>query len=80
MNYYEESHYRFRVGYMIASRLFGLQSFPVPADFGLLVTRQNVERHLNHQRRDLKKYLEAHHLSNPIPGRLNETSKAEAVK
>ena len=57
MNYYEESHYRFRVGYMIAARLFGLQSFPVPADFGLLVTRQNVERHLNHQRRDLKNIL-----------------------
>jgi hypothetical protein len=62
LNYYEESHYRFRVGDMIVARLFNLDSETLPNDFGVLVTRQNVERHLEKQKRELNQYLQSHHL------------------
>lgn len=60
-NYLEESHYRFRVGDMITSRLFG-KGKNVPDDFGALVTRQNVASHLKKQKNELQQYLKSNHL------------------
>ena len=62
MNYYEPTHYRFRVGDMIVKRIFGAGSASVPADFGVLVTRKNANRHLENQRQELARYLRESHL------------------
>jgi len=62
LNYYEESHYRYRVGDMIIDRLYGNASVKAPPDFGEWVTRQNIHRHLDKQKQELETYLEAQHL------------------
>ena len=62
MNYYEESHYRYRVGDMIIKRIFGGGAVDVPDDFGVLVTRENVGRHVKQQKRELEQYLKARNL------------------
>jgi len=61
LNYYEESHYRFRVGDMIIDRIFG-DGKNTPDGFGFLVTAQNVESHLKKQKNELEKYLEKYGL------------------
>lgn len=60
LNYYEESHYRYRVGDMILKRIFGNNDAQVPNDFGLLVTRDNATHHIEKQRHDLEQYLKIH--------------------
>lgn len=45
-NYWDSSHYREEVGDLILNRLFSYQSQTVPEDFGVLITRENVESHL----------------------------------
>ncbi len=44
--YHETSHYREMVGDMMLGRMFGYPQVAVPADFGVLVTRRNVDDHL----------------------------------
>jgi len=44
--YYETSHYRPIVGAMILARMLHDTSVKVPADFGVLVTRENVDAHI----------------------------------
>jgi hypothetical protein len=56
-NYYEDWHYRYLIGDMIIQRIFGNGSISVPADFGVLVTKDNVENHLNKQKLEAEKYL-----------------------
>jgi hypothetical protein len=52
--YYEPSHYRFVTGDMILGRIFGGETGRMPPqDFGVLVTRENVENHLRELRRRL---------------------------
>lgn len=58
LNYYEESHYRYLVSDMIVARIFGDHAVKVPDGFGVLVTRQNIDRHLKNQRRELEQYLQ----------------------
>jgi hypothetical protein len=62
LNYYEESHYRYRVGDMIAKRIYGDGNIDIPNDFGVLVTRQNITRHLEKQKLELEQYLKARNL------------------
>ena len=62
LNYYEESHYRYRVGDRIIERIFGDGAARLPDDFGVLVTRQNVGGHLEQQKHELEAYVKAHHL------------------
>jgi hypothetical protein len=62
INYYEESHYRYRVGDMMIERMFGGASTAAPDDFGVRVTRQNVRRHLESQKFELAEYLKVQHL------------------
>ncbi len=52
--YYETSHYRPIVGDMIIARIFGEKDTAVPADFGVLVTPENIEQHLEALRRQVR--------------------------
>ncbi len=58
MNYYEESHYRYRLGDMIINRIYGVGPLKAPEDFGVFVTRQNVAQHVEKQKQELKRYLQ----------------------
>jgi hypothetical protein len=44
--YYETSHYRRNVGALMLAFMLDDSSVKVPADFGVLVTRNNIEQHL----------------------------------
>jgi hypothetical protein len=48
--YYEISHYRQPVGRLIAARIFGDQAVYVPSNFGVFVTRSNVEAIVDERR------------------------------
>lgn len=53
--YYETSHYRLIVGDMMLKRMFGYPSqVRVPSDFGVLVTKKNVDHHIKMLRRQLQ--------------------------
>ncbi|GAB6268704.1 MAG: hypothetical protein STSR0002_14460 [Smithella sp.] len=54
MNFYEEVHFRYRVGDMIIKRLFGAGTIELPDDFGVLVTKQNIDQHLQSQKLELE--------------------------
>jgi len=45
-NYYETSHYRWRVGDLVIARIFNDPTVNVPEDFGRWVTRENIDHHL----------------------------------
>jgi hypothetical protein len=62
INYYEEVHYRYRVGDMIMARIFDVDVTDLQEDFGVLVTGQNVGQHLKKQKRELEQYLKSHSL------------------
>ena len=57
INYYDDSHYRYFVGDMIAERIFGHGKINVFDDFGILVTSKNVDDHNKKQKIELEKYL-----------------------
>jgi hypothetical protein len=57
LNYYEELHYRYLVGDMIIKRISGDDDINVPKDFGVLVTKNNVETCINKQKLETNKYL-----------------------
>jgi hypothetical protein len=44
--YYETSHYRRNVGASMLARIFNDSSVKVPDDFGVLVTRDNIDQHI----------------------------------
>lgn len=45
-HFYDTIHYRTYVGAYIANRVFGVADPRIPADYGTLVTRQNVDGHV----------------------------------
>lgn len=45
-NYWDSSHYRKEVGDLVLDRIFDYQEEKVPADFGVLLTQENIESHL----------------------------------
>jgi hypothetical protein len=55
--YYETSHYRTIVGDMILNRIFGYPDIKVPHDFGVKVTKNNIDEHLEKQKKEVKNYL-----------------------
>lgn len=57
--YYETWHFRNLVGDMILSRMSGNKNENVPKDFGVFVTAQNIEQHLQRLRQQMKDYLSA---------------------
>lgn len=46
-NYYETSHYRVFVGDWMMARIFNYSDVDVPEDFGVPVTKENIDRHLS---------------------------------
>ncbi len=48
-NYYETLHYRQLVGDMMLKFMFSSDRSGVPSDFGFLVTKSNIDRHLKDQ-------------------------------
>jgi hypothetical protein len=55
-NYYESKHYRPHIGDMIAARVFSDRSKVVPADFGVFVTKKNIDKHLKRLNREIEEY------------------------
>jgi len=53
----DEGHYRYLVGDIIIKRIFGSGNINIPIDFGVLVTKKNVNEHIRKQKLELKKYL-----------------------
>ena len=51
-NYIDSSHYSKEVGDLILNRIFDYQTETVPDDFGVLLTPDNIEAHLEKIRRD----------------------------
>ncbi len=47
-NFYNPSHFRLPIGDLMIARMLGDKTVPVPSDFGVLVTSENVETHLQH--------------------------------
>jgi hypothetical protein len=60
LNYYETSHYRYRVGKRIVERIFREDAAGRPGDFGRYVTAENVEKVLAGERAETARFLAAH--------------------
>ncbi len=56
--YYETSHYRYVVADLILARIFNDPPVSLPSDFGVLVTRTNLDAHLNNLRNQLARVRE----------------------
>jgi len=57
-NYYEISHYRPSIGKLIAARIFNDKKILIPNDFGIWVTKENIEDHLKILENQIKKHRE----------------------
>ncbi len=60
LNYYDESHYSYRIGDRIIRRMLDSQN-DNRDNFGIRVTSRNVAGHIATQKRDLHEYLKIHH-------------------
>ena len=63
-NYADLSHYRPFVSKLIAARIFGDKSTPVPDDFGSLVTKENVETRLASLKKNFLEHGQPHMTQN----------------
>jgi len=54
--YYETSHYRPLVGHMVTCRITGCANIKVPADFGVLITSDNVSGFIAKKKEELAAY------------------------
>ncbi|MFA5322793.1 MAG: hypothetical protein WC373_08980 [Smithella sp.] len=57
INYLDNSHYRYFVGDFIIERIFNIKNIPIPDDFGVLVTKNNINKHIKMQKQELGKFL-----------------------
>jgi hypothetical protein len=55
-NYYEASHYREPVSRLVAARIFHDSSINVPQDFGVYVTKENVEKLLETRKAQIQEH------------------------
>ncbi len=55
-NYYEESHYRPLVGSLIAGKIFKDNTVEVSEDFGVFVTKENINKHLQNLKKQIENY------------------------
>ena len=67
-NYVDNSHYTPQIGEMILQRIFGNSADNIPSDFGVLLTPQNLNQHLEQINRDRKQW------------RINNPEEAEMVE
>ena len=57
LDYYDDSHYRYFVGDMIVKKIFPCDNLNDLRDFGVLVTKKNVNKHIQNQKLEIEKYL-----------------------
>ena len=62
-NYYTHTHYRPLVGEYVAAKIFKNKSIIVPDDFGVYVTKENIDEHLKILKGQIKSYDLAKKLS-----------------
>ncbi len=62
-NFYNPSHFRLPIGDIMVARMLGDATVQVPADFGVLVTSENIEAHLQSLREQVAE--EERHPSSP---------------
>ncbi|OCL91365.1 hypothetical protein [Arcobacter porcinus] len=55
-NYWDSSHLRVETTEVLMAKLFNDKSVEVPADFGVLVTKDNIDEHLENLRKQIKEY------------------------
>ena len=55
--YYEGTHYRQKMGNIMIARIFGNDTVQVPADFGFLATKSNVDAHNKTLQKQLEEYI-----------------------
>ena len=55
-NYYESSHYRPLVGSLIAGRIFKDNTVEIPEDFGVFITKENIDKHLKNLKIQIRNY------------------------
>ncbi len=53
-NYWDGSHLRVKITSQIMARVFNDNSVDVPSDFGVFVTKENIEKHLKNLRAQVK--------------------------
>lgn len=56
-NYADNSHYTKKVGDLVLNRIFSYQVEQVPSDFGVLMTPDNIEKHLETIRQNRQQWL-----------------------
>lgn len=69
-NYWDQSHYRLRVGNWILQRMATLDTDRVPADFGVQLDAATLDAHLATIRSDCGRYLQNHAAEAEFIGRL----------
>ncbi len=55
-NYYDESHLRDNLSEVVFAKIFNDLSIEVPKDFGVLVTKENIDQHLQNLKNQIKAY------------------------
>jgi hypothetical protein len=56
-NYWDSSHYNLEVGDLILNRILGYREQTVPADFGVIITPDNIESELAKMRANRERWL-----------------------
>ncbi len=59
-NYLDSSHYTRAIGNLILNRIFQTNQEKVPSDFGILITPENVESHIQRIQQDRAVWAEKH--------------------
>lgn len=57
-NYADNSHYNKQVGNLILNRIFNQNNSQIPQDFGVLITAENIEKHLQKIRSDREIWIQ----------------------
>ena len=55
-NFWDSAHLRVNITTPLMARIFHDKSVEIPSDFGVLVTQENIETHLNNLRSQLKEF------------------------
>lgn len=55
-NYWDSSHLRVEMTKQIMARIFNDKSIDIPQNFGILVTKENIDEHLSNLRKQIKEY------------------------
>lgn len=53
-NYWDSSHLRVEMTKQVMAKIFNDKSIDIPQDFGVLVTEENIDEHLENLRKQIK--------------------------